>query len=253
MLTTRIIPCLDVKDGRIVKGVRFQNLRDAGSPTEQARLYETQGADEIVLLDVGATPDGRSTQLDIVASVRVALSIPLTVGGGVRRVEDAHALLDAGADKVAVNSAAVRNPELVQRLSERFGRQCVVVAIDARRSPDARSWEVVIQSGSQACDLDALEWAKRAGELGAGEILLTSWDRDGVGEGYDIELIRAVRKVVNVPIIASGGAADPEDMKQAIDAGADAVLAASIFHDGRFSVREVKAHLAGRRVEVRLS
>jgi len=270
MLTTRIIPCLDVQDGRVVKGVRFQNLREAGPPADLARLYEEQGADEIVFLDISATPEEREIQLDAVAEVRNALSIPLTVGGGVRNVDDAGELLEIGADKVSVNSAAVRDPNLITELAGKFGTQCTVLAVDAARTTrpslsgkgreKAESssadegeggWQVVIQSGTNRIDLDAVEWAKEGEARGAGEILLTSWDRDGTGEGYDLELIRAVRSVVNVPIIASGGVSKPEHMREAVEAGADAVLAASIFHDGVYTVQTVKSFLAEHGLEMR--
>jgi imidazole glycerol-phosphate synthase subunit HisF len=250
MLTVRIIPCLDVRDGRVVKGVRFAGLRDAGSPPERAAAYEAQGADELVLLDVSATPEGRGTQTETVRLVREQLSIPLTVGGGVRRLEDAAALLGAGADKVAVNTAAVRQPELLDRLATQFGCQCTILALDAAQTP-AGGWEVVVLSGRERTGRDAIEWAREAAARGAGEILLTSWDRDGTRAGYDEALIAAVRAAVQVPIIASGGAAGPEHLLAALHAGADAVLAASIFHDGDLTVRDVKAYLSERGIEVR--
>ena len=251
MLRRRIIPCLDIRDGRVVKGIRFASLRDAGDPIEQASAYEAQGADELVILDVSATPDGRATAADTVASVRAVLSIPITVGGGVRRVEDAARLLDAGADKVAVNTAAVDRPGIIGELSSRNGVQCTVLALDAaRRSPDG-GWEVVTQSGANRTGIDAIEWARRAERLGAGEILLTSWDRDGTGEGYDLDLLRAVSDAVRLPIIASGGASGAAHMADAFDAGADAVLAASIFHDGVLTIADVKRTLEETGVEVR--
>lgn len=253
----RIIPCLDVRDGRIVKGVRFANLRDAGDPAERAAIYEAQGADELVILDVSATPEGRKTAVETVARVRAVLSIPITVGGGVRSVDDAAALLDAGADKVSVNTAAVRDPALLTRLAERFGVQCTVLAIDAARresagaEPGSSTWEVVVHSGSERTGLDAVEWAARACSLGAGEILLTSFDRDGTHEGYDLELLGAVSAAVSVPVIASGGAATAAHLRDALHSGADAVLAASIFHDGRTTVTDIKNELSGLGVPVR--
>ncbi len=250
MLTVRIIPCLDVRDGRVVKGVRFQNLRDAGHPAERAGAYEAQGADEIVVLDVAATPEGRRARLDVVRDVRAALSIPLTVGGGVAGVEDAARLLDAGADKVSINSAAVRDPALVGVLAERFGSQCTVVAIDAVR--DSRGgWRALARSGAEETGLDAVAWARLAAERGAGEILLTSWDRDGTGDGYDVELIAAVAAATSVPIVASGGAAGAEHLRAAVRAGAGAVLAASILHDGVTTVGRLKADLAAHGIAVR--
>lgn len=251
MLTSRIIPCLDVRDGRVVKGVRFRELRDSGSPEALAARYEFQGADEVVLLDVSATPEGRATGLETVRRVRRQLSIPLTVGGGVRSCADAEALLEAGADKVSVNTAAVETPELLEKLSERFGRQCAVLAIDALRIGPGR-WNVVIRSGRQRVGVEAAVWAEEAARCGAGEILLTSWDRDGTRSGYDLDLITAVAGRVNVPIIASGGAARPEDFMTALRAGADAVLAASIFHEGEWSIHAAKRMLMAAGVEVRL-
>ena len=247
MLTVRVIPCLDTRDGRVVKGVRFQGLRDAGDPVQLALAYEEQGADELVLLDVSATPEGRGNALETVRRVRRALSIPLSVGGGVKGVGDAEALLEAGADKVGVNTAAVRRPELVAELARRFGAQCTVIAIDAARRGDApeAGWEVVVRSGQERTGLDAIEWARRVAELGAGEILLTSWDRDGTRSGYDLGLLGAASDAVNIPIIASGGAASPEHLRAALEAGADAVLAASIFHDGEYTVASIKEALIG--------
>jgi imidazoleglycerol phosphate synthase cyclase subunit len=250
MLMRRIIPCLDVDGGRVVKGVQFQSLRDAGDPVELAELYADQGADELVLLDVSATPEGRGNALETVRAVRRALPIPLTVGGGVRRVDDARALLEAGADKVAVNTAAVSNPALLAEMATRFGRQCTVLALDAAR--DGADWRVVVQSGRDRLNLDALEWARFATDTGAGEILLTSWDRDGTGAGYDLELVTAVTRAVRVPVIASGGADSAEHMAQALHAGADAVLAASILHDGETTVAALKRRLAALGAEVRL-
>ena len=238
MLAPRIIPCLDVSHGRVVKGVRFQGLRDAGDPAERAALYEAQGADEIVILDVSATPEGRGNQVETVQRVRARLGIPLTVGGGVRSLDDASTLLEAGADKVSINTAAVHEPALLGAIAEQFGRQCTVLAIDAARR-DGR-FEVLIKGGREGTGIDAVRWAEEAAAQGAGEILLTSWDRDGTRQGYDLELIRAVRGAVQVPVIASGGAAGPEHLRAAFEAGADAVLAASIFHDGDLSVADLK-------------
>jgi len=250
MLSARLIPCLDVRDGRVVKGVRFADLRDAGCPVACASAYAAQGADEIALLDITATTEGRSNRLQTVRDVRAALTIPLTVGGGVRTVEHAAALLGAGADKVGVNTAAVRNPRLLADLADRFGRQCVVLAIDAAAAGDG--WEVVVASGRERTGLDAVDWAVRAAALGAGEILLTSWDRDGTREGYDLELVSAVSSAVRVPVIASGGASGPAHLVSALEAGASAVLAASIFHDGDYAVSTLKTELRNRGVEVRL-
>lgn len=242
MLTRRIIPCLDCKDGRVVKGVKFQGLRDAGDPAELARRYEDQGADEIVVLDVSATPEGRGAALDTVRRVRTQLRIPLTVGGGVRGIDDAQRLLEAGADKVGVNTAGVERPALITEIAERFGSQCAVLALDAAARAEG-GWEVVVRSGKERTGRDALAWAREATERGAGEILLTSWDRDGTRSGYDTALLAAVSAAVRVPVIASGGAATPEHLAEALAAGADAVLAASIFHDGDYTVAELKQRL----------
>ena len=249
-LAARIIPCLDVRAGRVVKGVRFQGLRDAGDPAELAAAYEAQGADEIVLLDVSATPDGRDTARDTVRRVRAALSVPLTVGGGVRVLDDAAALLEAGADKVGVNTAAVRRPALLGELAGRFGRQCTVLALDAAALADG-GWELVILSGRERTGRDAVGWAGEAVAAGAGEILLTSWDRDGTRSGYDLELLAAVSAAVEVPVIASGGASRPEHLIAAVRAGADAVLAASIFHFRETTVGSLKAAMAAAGLEVR--
>ena len=248
-LTRRIIPCLDVADGRIVKGVKFQNLRDAGDPAERASLYEAQGADEIVMLDITASPEGRDTQVDTVRRVREALHIPLTVGGGVRSVADAARLLGAGADKVSVNTAAVQNPALLTELADAFGSQCVVLAVDARGTME--SWGVLTHGGRTATERDAIDWIREGTSLGAGEILLTSWDKDGTRAGADLELLTAASTGVTVPVIASGGIGSREDIAQALDAGADAVLAASIFHDGDDTVAGVKQWLLQRSYEVR--
>lgn len=253
MLMRRVIPCLDVRDGRVVKGVRFQGLRDAGDPAELAARYEAEGADEITLLDVSATPEGRGAAPETVRRVRRVLSIPLTVGGGVRRVEDAARLLDAGADKVGVNTAAVERPALIGELASRFGTQCVVLAIDAAAVGPAEEarWTVRTRSGAADAGLDAVEWARTGQSCGAGEILLTSWDRDGTRIGYDLVLTSAVARAVDVPVIASGGAAGPEHLLAALRAGADAVLAASIFHDGEHTVAGVKSFLRAQGQEIR--
>lgn len=251
MLTKRIIPCLDVKHGRVVKGVQFQGLRDAGAPDELSAAYEEQGADEIVMLDVAATPESRGTQLETVRKIRAKLSIPLTVGGGVRETVDAEQLLEAGADKVSINTAAVKTPEIINEMAERFGSQCTVVAIDAKGTEDG-GWEVVISGGRIETGKDAIEWMREAYERGAGEILLTSWDRDGTRSGYDLELLRKAADTVPIPVIASGGAAEPAHLAQAWEAGADAVLAASIFHDGDYTVRQVKEALLGGPFEIRI-
>ena len=248
-LLRRIIPCLDVQDGRVVKGIRFQDLRDAGDPAEQAARYEAQGADEIVILDIGASATGRDTQVDTVRRVRTAIRIPLTVGGGVRSVEDARHLLSAGADKVSVNTAAVRRPALLTELAQAFGCQCVVLAIDARRA--AERWDVLVIGGREIAWPDAVAWAREGEQLGAGEILLTSWDRDGTRAGHDLELLRAVTDAVRVPVIASGGVGTRAHVAAAFAAGADAVLAASVFHDGDDTVDGIKADLAVRGIRVR--
>ena len=249
-LAVRIVPCLDVQDGRVVKGVHFTNLRDAGDPAEQAARYEAQSADEIVLLDIAASPAHRTTQLDTVRQVRSVLGIPLTVGGGVRSVSDARQLLTAGADKVSVNSAAVEHPELLGELASEFGSQCVVLAIDARRN--ASNWDVLVMGGRQRVSgLDAVSWARRGAAAGAGEILLTSWDRDGTRDGCDLELLTAVSRSVRVPVIASGGIGTRAHVADAVAAGADAVLAASVFHDGDDTVSGIKSELLRRGVRVR--
>ena len=251
MLTARVIPCLDVKDGRIVKGVRFSNLRDAGDPAERAALYEATGADEIVVLDISATLEARGTRLATVRAVRERLSIPLTVGGGVKHTSDAGDLLDAGADKVAINSAAVEDPSRISRIAERFGAQCCVLALDAAKT-ESGTYEVVVKSGRERTGIDAVAWALEAVDRGAGEILLTSFDKDGTRSGYDLPLVEAVASAVRVPIIASGGAANAEHLWDALQAGADAVLAASIFHDGETTPDDVKRILRSLGAEVRL-
>jgi cyclase len=253
MLRRRVIPCLDVANGRVVKGTRFVDLVDEGDPAELAERYAREGADELVFLDITAAPDGRATLLDAVERTARRVFIPLTVGGGVRSVGDMRAVLRAGADKVSLNTAAVADPDLIARCAGRFGRQAVVVAIDARRrSRGAEGWEVVVKGGREATDVDAVAWAERATALGAGELLVTSIDRDGTGAGYDTTLLRAIADRVEVPVIASGGAANPADLVAAIrDGGADAVLAASIFHRRIHSIAAVKAALAAAGLPVR--
>ncbi|HLQ34671.1 MAG TPA: imidazole glycerol phosphate synthase subunit HisF [Chloroflexota bacterium] len=251
MLTKRVIPCLDVTAGRVVKGTRFLQLRDAGDPVELAAFYDREGADELVFLDITASSDERETMVNVVERTADQVFIPLTVGGGIRSTEDIDRMLRAGADKVSVNSAAVADPELIRRGAERFGSQCVVLAIDAKRDGD--SWRVYTHGGRKPADLDAVQWAARGAELGAGEILLTSMDRDGTKDGYDLALTSAVAKAVPVPVIASGGAGRLEHLAEAVSAGgADAALAASIFHFAEFTVRQAKELMASRGIPVRL-
>jgi len=251
-LAKRIIPCLDVKDGRVVKGVHFQNLVDAGDPVSAAKSYDEQGADELVFLDISASSDGRGTLLDVVRRTAHEVFIPLTVGGGIRSVEDIRRLLLAGADKTSLNTAAVLQPDLLREGAERFGSQCIVLAIDAKRVPGAARWEVYTHGGRRPTGIDALEWARRGVELGAGEILLTSMDADGTQSGYDCELTRLVSRSVNVPVIASGGAGELRHLAEVLDRGcADAVLAAGIFHFGKFTIRDAKEYLRGRGIPVR--
>jgi cyclase len=250
MLAKRIIPCFDVANGRVVKGVNFINLRDAGDPVEQASVYNDERADELVFLDILASHEGRSTMVEVARRVADEVFIPFTIGGGVRSVEDFRTLLLAGADKCAINSAAVRNPNLINEAAWRFGSQCVVVAIDARRHGDR--WQVYVNGGRVPADLDAVAWAQEVERRGAGEILLTSMDTDGTQDGYDLPLLRAVCGAVNIPVIASGGAGRLEHFYEAIEAGASAVLAASVFHYKTFRVGEVKRYLASRGVPVRL-
>lgn len=251
-LTKRIIPCLDVNVGRVVKGINFAGLRDAGDPVELAQRYETQGADELVMLDISATQEARATSLRTVAAIRRVFSIPLTVGGGIRTVDDAAVLLDHGADKVSINTAAVIDPDLLARAADRFGCQCVVLALDAAADAALPSgFGVLIRSGKEKANLDAVAWAQRAEALGAGEILLTSFDRDGTRAGYDLALTRAISSAVALPVIASGGAAGPHHLLEALNAGADAVLAASIFHDQQYTIAAVKAFLAANQIKVR--
>ena len=250
MLAKRIVPCLDVKDGRVVKGVRFVELRDAGDPVEAAMAYDAQGADELVFLDIAASHEGRDTMLDVVRRTAEGIYMPLTVGGGIRTIEDVRSLLRAGADKVSLNTGALARPEAIAEAARRFGSQCIVVAIDARR--EGRGWGVYTHGGRRPAGRDAVAWARQAVELGAGEILLTSMDRDGTKDGYDLELTRAIANAVSVPVIASGGAGTLEHFREAlVEGGADAALAASLFHFGIHTIAEVKEYLADRGVEVR--
>ena len=248
----RVIPCLDVDNGRVVKGVNFENLRDAGDPVELAARYNEEGADELTFLDVSASKDGRGTMLEVVKRTAEQVFIPLTVGGGVRSVEDVDQLLRAGADKVSVNTSAIARPELLRELADRFGSQCIVLSVDARRAADQPSgFEVTTHGGTKSAGLDAIEWAKKGEELGVGEILLNSMDGDGTKDGFDLELLRLVREAVNVPVIASGGAGEASHFPPAVDAGANAVLAATIFHFGEVTIAEVKDALADAGHEVR--
>lgn len=251
MLAKRVIPCLDVRDGRVVKGVNFVHIRDAGDPVELAKYYSDQGADEIVFLDITATSDNRATVADVVERTAAQVFVPLTVGGGIRTLEDFRLLLRAGADKISVNSAAVADPALISRAAERFGSQCVVLAIDARSRGDG-SWEVVVAGGRRPTGLDAVEWAKRGQALGAGEILLTSMDADGTKAGFDLPLTRAITQAVPIPVIASGGCGSLEHFAQVFEqTGCDAALAASLFHFGELTVPQVKEFLKGRGLPVR--
>jgi imidazole glycerol-phosphate synthase subunit HisF len=254
VLFRRVIPCLDVTAGRVVKGVRFKQLRDAGDPVECARAYDSQGADELVFLDITASSDGLPIMRDVVAATAEQCFMPLTVGGGLRSVDDIEAMLRAGADKVSLNTAAIQRPDLIREASDRFGAQCIVLAIDARGEPGtAPWWRVFTHGGRKPTELDAVEWAKRGVELGAGEILLTSMDRDGTMEGYDLDLTRAVSEAVSVPVIASGGAGSLDHFADVLgDGRASAVLAASLFHFGTFTVPRVKEHLQSRGIPVRI-
>ena len=255
-VAVRVIPCLDVDAGRVVKGVNFENLRDAGDPVELAAVYDAQGADELTVLDVTASSSGRATMFDVVRRTAEQVFIPLTVGGGVRSVADVDALLRAGADKVSVNTAAIARPELLAELSRQFGSQCIVLSVDARTvpagsAPTASGWEVTTHGGRRGTGIDAIEWARRGAELGVGEILLNSMDADGTKAGFDLPMLRAVRAAVTVPVIASGGAGAVGDFAPAVHAGADAVLAASVFHFGELTIGEVKAAMAAEGITVR--
>ena len=253
MLAKRIIPCLDVNAGRVVKGVNFLNLRDAGDPVEIAKKYNDEGADEITFLDITASSDQRDLILDIIGRVAEQVFIPLTIGGGVREVGDVRRLLNAGADKISINTSAVTNPQLVKEAADKFGSQAIVVAIDARKRASGDGWEVFTHGGRTATGLDAVDWAKRMNALGAGEILLTSMDRDGTRSGFDVALTRAVAEAVSVPVIASGGVGNLDDLANGVLEGkADAVLAASIFHFGEYTVRQAKECMAARGIVVRL-
>jgi len=252
MVSKRIIPCLDVKDGRVVKGVRFVNLRDAGDPVEVAKKYSDEGADEITFLDITASHEKRKTMIDVVERTASEVFVPLTVGGGLRTVEDVRELLLAGADKVTINTAAITDPDFVRRASDRFGSQCIVVAIDARRR-EGGGWEVFTHGGRNPTGIDAVGWAAKMENFGAGEILLTSMDRDGTEDGYDLSLTRTISETVGIPVIASGGAGRLEHLVEAVEAGrADAVLCASIFHYGKYSINEAKQFLSEKGVLVRL-
>ena len=253
-VAVRVIPCLDVDQGRVVKGINFDNLRDAGDPVELAARYDALGADELTFLDVSASKQGRSTMLEVVRRTADQVFIPLTVGGGVRSVDDVRELLRAGADKVSVNTAAIKNPELLREMAETFGAQCIVLSVDARRCRKeyaASGFEVTTHGGTESAGIDAIEWARRGEELGVGEILLNSMDGDGTKEGFDLELLRAVRAAVTIPVIASGGAGKAADFPPAVAAGADAVLAASIFHFGEVEISDVKDALDAAGYEVR--
>jgi cyclase len=257
MLARRIIPCLDIKDGRVVKGINFINLRDAGDPVQNARIYDRMGADELVFLDITASPEGRQTTAEMVRKVADEIFLPLTVGGGIRTTDDMRTILLAGADKISLNTAAVLNPELITRGAERFGSQCIVLAIDGRRpvlniDPDFSTWEVIIHGGRTSTGIDVLEWAQRGVELGAGEILLTSMDTDGTLSGFDIPLTRSVAASVPVPVIASGGAGKVQDFADVLTEGkADAALAASLFHDHQLTIAEVKQFLITQNIPIR--
>jgi cyclase len=250
MFAKRVVPCLDVKDGRIVKGINFVNLRDAGDPVEQAKIYDQMGADELVFLDISATPEGHKTTLEIVKSIAEQVFLPLTVGGGIREVNDIRQTLLAGADKVSINSAAVKNPALLSESAKRFGNQCVVLAIDAKRV--GQRWEVFINGGRTSTDIDAVQWAKQGVEAGAGEILLTSMDRDGTRDGYDLVLTEAIASEVNVPVIASGGAGSMQDFADVfVETQAEAALAATLFHDNIISIQDLKAYLGQNGIPIR--
>ena len=251
MLAKRIIPCLDIKDGRVVKGINFLNLRDAGDPVDQARIYDQEGADELVFLDISATAFGHNTVVNVVREVANQVHIPLTVGGGIRSVEDMRKILLAGADKISINSAAVLNPQIIKDGAAMFGSQCIVLAVDARLQSE-KKWEVYVNGGRKATGMDAIEWIKQAVELGAGEILLTSMDRDGTLSGFDLELNKIVSEVVNVPLIASGGAGTMQHFSEVLSYGADAALAASLFHDGKMNIKELKQYLIDQNLPIRM-
>lgn len=255
-LATRVIPCLDVDDGRVVKGVNFANLRDAGDPVELAERYDREGADELTFLDVTASSSGRSTMIDVVKRTADQVFIPLTVGGGIRTVDDVDTMLRAGADKVSVNTAAIARPDVLAEMSRRFGSQCIVLSVDARTvpagsEPTPSGWEVTTHGGRKGTGIDAVEWARRGQDLGVGEILLNSMDADGTKQGFDLRMLTAVRAAVSVPVIASGGAGRIEDFAPAVEAGADAVLAASVFHFGELTVSEVKTAMRDAGITVR--
>jgi len=252
MVAVRIIPCLDVKNGRVVKGVHFENLREAGDPVEHASFYSKEKADEIVFLDISATIEGRKTMVDVVRKVSEVVFIPMTVGGGIRNLQDIEELLKSGADKVSINTSAVRNPDLIKEGAKRFGSQCIIVAIDAKKVEDNR-WEVYVESGKTPAGLDAVDWAKKVQELGAGEILLTSIDMDGTQKGYDIELTRSISESVSIPVIASGGAGTLQHMADVIIKGkASAVLLASLLHFRKYTIAQIKEFLKGKGIEVRM-
>jgi cyclase len=250
MLKKRIIPCLDITKGRVVKGINFVNIRDAGDPVEWARKYDTEGADELVFLDITATSDNRQTLVDVVEKVSDEIFIPFTVGGGIRTVMDMQTILKAGADKISINTAAVKNPSLISEGARNYGAQCIVVAVDVKR--EAGAFKVYVRGGRDRTDIDALEWCARAEELGAGELLVTSMDRDGTKDGYDLELLKTITSLVNIPVIASGGCGKLSHLYEAIqEGGASAVLAASIFHYGEFTIPETKTYLKSRGVNIR--
>lgn len=256
MLAKRIIPCLDIKDGRVVKGINFVNIRDAGDPVDQARIYNEEGADELVFLDISATAFGHETVVHVVREVANQIHIPLTVGGGIRSVEDMRKILLAGADKISINSAAVLNPEIIKQGAAMFGSQCIVLAVDAQKiqTKDAEliKWEVFINGGRKPTGMDVLDWIQHAVELGAGEILLTSMDQDGTLSGYDLALNQAVSELVNVPLIASGGAGSMQHFADVLSIGADAALAASLFHDGQMKIKDLKQYLVNQNLPIRL-
>ncbi len=252
MLKTRVIPCLDVKNGRVVKGVNFVSLRDAGDPAEQALVYDKAGADELIFLDITASNENRNTIIDVVNRTAEKIFLPLTVGGGIRSVENIRSLLLAGADKCAINSAAIKNPDLVSEGANKFGNQCIVVAIDAR-SDQKGSWEVYINGGRTPTGINAIEWAKEMTKRGAGELLITSMDRDGTGKGFDLDLLNAIHKVIHVPVIASGGVGELQHFTEGAKTGATGLLAASVFHFGQFTIYQVKQSLANNNIPVRLS